>query len=100
MLWQAGPFRHAWDGTSAGSFQLSRWTPQSGLQIVLGEDFEGPLHLGIYFTHGRDVSWSLSAVTERADSTTPIPLPASAMLVAGALSMLPGFGFWRRRAAR
>lgn len=102
VLWQAGPFQHAWAGTSAGSFQLSRWTPESALEIVLGEDFEGPLHLGIYVTHGRDVSWSL--VTAAAD-TAPVgglpavPLPASALFVLGGLSMLAGFGLWRRHAS-
>ena len=81
ILWRTDAFRWAWDGTGAGSFQLGRWTPQQTLRLSFGDDFKGgPLYLGIYFTHGQDVSWSLSAPGNGAppavDAPAPVPLPA------------------------
>ena len=108
VLWKDRPFQHGWDGISAGSFQLSRWTPESALEIILGEDFQGPLQLGIYFTHGRDVSWSVAAGTALRSAQAPsvaaaVPLPASVAYSLGGLSMLAALGLWggsRRRALR
>jgi hypothetical protein len=95
VLWSTGKFRHAWDGTGAGSFQLSRWTPERSLDLALGDDFAGTLYLGIYFTHGRDVSWSLSAPSRALRAEEPaavVPLGAAAGYSLAGFSMLAALG--------
>jgi hypothetical protein len=105
VLWSTGAFRHAWDGTGAGSFQLDRWTPDGAIDLILGDDFAGTLYLGIYVTHGRDVSWSLSAPSAApvaAADVAVVPLHAGAGYFAAGLSMLAALGLWgeaRRRSA-
>ena len=93
VLWSTSPFHHEWDGTGAGAFQLSRWMPQGTLDLALGEDFHGPLYLGIYTTHGRDVAWSIAASSpESVPEVAAVPLPAPAAHVAVGLSLLAGLG--------
>jgi hypothetical protein len=107
VYWSASAFRHAWDGTGAGSFQLGRWTPEAALELLLGDDFAGTLYLGIYFTHGRDVSWSLSApgpvrAAEPGEGAAVVPLNAAAGYSFAGFSMLAALGFWggsQRRSA-
>lgn len=100
VLWSTEPFRHAWDGQRAGAFQLSRSTPSQSLEIALDRTVSGPVYLGVYFTHGRDVSWQLSAPGNRAAASpvlAPIPVPAAAVLLLGGLATFAAF---RRRSAR
>lgn len=98
VFWSAGPFGYAWDGTGAGTFQLSRWTPEQALELVLGPDFAGVLHLGIYFTHGRDVAWTLSLpsapapVAEDPLGTSVVPLSAAAGYWLAGMSLLAALG--------
>lgn len=100
VLFSTSPFRHQWDGTGAGTFQLGRWTPKHAFDLVLGDDFAGDLYLGIYFTHGRDVTWSLSTGvgSKSASDVAVVPLPSAAALAFGGLSML--FVVGRRRGTR
>jgi hypothetical protein len=98
VFWSAGPFGYAWDGTGAGTFQLSRWTPEQALELVLGPDFAGVLHLGIYFTHGRDVAWTVSlpsapaSVAEDPLGTSVVPLSAAAGYWLAGMSLLAALG--------
>jgi hypothetical protein len=97
VLWSEDPFRHAWDGTFAGSFQLGRWSPRGTLSLALGEEFSGPLYLGIYFTHGSDVTWSLSAPGNAADNQlvdapSSVPLPAAMWPMLGGMAVLAALG--------
>ena len=97
ILWSQDAPRWDWYGTGAGSYQLSRWTPQQTLTLNLGAGFAGPLYLGIFFTHGSDVAWSLSAPTNAAPEApaaqpAAVPLPASALQILAAMMFLGALG--------
>ncbi len=118
VFWSADPFRHAWDGENAGSFQLGRWTPSQTVEILLGDDFRGSLNVGVYFTHGSDVAWQLSApgnampavqdpeslnnivLVEPSDAPSPapapVPLPAGIWLMLGGMSMFGGMSLQKQ----
>lgn len=101
ILWSTDPFRSNWDGAGVGSYQLSRWTPRTALDLVLGEGFTGTLYLGIYFTHGKDVAWRLSAPSAAARGGQPeaaavVPLNATAGYALAGLALLATLGLWGR----
>ena len=97
ILFSAQAFRWGWDGQSAGTFFTSLGTPTQTASINLDSSFGGSLYLGLYFTFGQNLSYSVSLP---GNATPPsVPLPASVGLLAGALA---GFGAMRasRRAKR
>lgn len=105
ILWSTDPFRWAWDGTSAGAFQLDRWTTERTVDVILGDDFAGPLYLGVFLTHGSDVAWNAFAPGNAAIPTPAmpapgvVPLPAGMWLMIAALALLVGLGRRKGRAA-
>lgn len=96
VMWTTNPFKHAWDGIGLDAFQLSPWAPEAPVELVLGDDFEGPLYLGIYLTHGRDVTWSISTspadAWAKAPEASPVPLSAAAGYGLAGCAMLAAFG--------
>ncbi len=119
VFWSSTPFRHAWDGEIAGSFQLDRWSPSATVDVLLSDEFDGSLYLGVYFTHGRDVRWQLSVpgnvvpavenpeslnnlvLIEQAGAASPapapVPLPAGVWFMLGGMSLLGGLSLRNAR---
>jgi hypothetical protein len=77
-------FDHPWDGKDAGNFQLGYWDRDDRVTITLGPDFAGLLNVGLYFTHGANISYRVSS-----DAVVPapgvVPLPATGLLLLTAL---------------
>lgn len=60
VMWSAEPFRWEWDGARAGQVQIDRANPTGVVTIRLPESFKGgPLHLALYFTHGKELSYAI-----------------------------------------
>jgi hypothetical protein len=80
----ATPFRWGWDGATAGVFQLGYRERDDQVTLALGPDFAGTLHVGLYFTHGANISYRVSS-----DAALPapgvVPLPATGLLLLTAL---------------
>jgi hypothetical protein len=77
-------FDHGWDGKDAGTFQLGYWDRDDRVTLSLGPNFAGTLHVGLYFTHGANISYRVSS-----DAAVPapsvVPLPATGLLLLTAL---------------
>jgi hypothetical protein len=95
MRYSATPFTSNASGTSAGTFTIfnfgffSQTTQQ--LVLSLGPTFSGALYLALNLGGG-SAAYSLSAPGNA--PVAPVPLPASALLLGGALA---GIGALRRR---
>lgn len=88
------PFPWAWAGDDAGSFHLGHGQPGFSRTLTLGQAFEGTLHVGLYFTYGSGIGYSVST-----DAAVPgvVPSPAAGLMLLSALG-LAGFVARRRRA--
>lgn len=95
LLWSTGPFEHAWDGVRGGKFDLKPKSPTDLLTIVLGDDFSGDLYIGLYFTYGRDISYSVS--TDAGGMPPAVPLPGAGAMLLTALAGAAAVGVRRRR---
>ncbi|MBF9033576.1 hypothetical protein HKCCE2091_04935 [Rhodobacterales bacterium HKCCE2091] len=93
-------FRWGWDGQTAGSFATSYWSPSVGFDLALGAGFSGDLYLGLWFTYGANLSYSVSSNVAApvapvlspapgpvaADPISPVPLPAPVLMLGAALA--------------
>jgi hypothetical protein len=87
------PFQWGWDGTQSGTFQLNRQKPTDRVTLALGPDFAGTLHVGLYFTHGANISYRVST-NAAVPAPGVVPLPATGLLL---LTALGGAAFAARR---
>ncbi len=78
------PFQWGWDGATAGTFQLGYWQPTDKVTLMLGPDFAGTLHVGLYFTHGSNISYRVSS-DAAVEAPGVVPLPATGFLLLTAL---------------
>jgi hypothetical protein len=78
------PFRWGWDGTQTGMFQLGRQKPSDQVTLALGPDFAGILNVGLYFTHGANISYRVSSDAV-AEAPGVVPLPATGLLLLSAV---------------
>jgi hypothetical protein len=103
IMTSTAPFRWGWDGTRAGAFQLDRRTPAVTQRLTLDAGFAGTLHVALYFTHGRDIAYSVRSDANRAapppvaPPVSVVPLPGAGALMLTALGMA-GIAARRRRA--
>ncbi|WP_172295590.1 hypothetical protein [Pseudoruegeria sp. HB172150] len=87
LMYSFDAFQYGWDGDYAGSFGSFKSALTDTLTLVLGDDFSGVLYLALYFTYGDQLSYSIaSSVPATSGSTpSPVPLPATGLLLGGAL---------------
>jgi hypothetical protein len=78
------PFQWGWDGQQTGTFQLGKQKPTDQVTLSLGPDFAGILHVGLYFTHGANMSYRVSSDAVAA-APGVVPLPATGLLLLTAL---------------
>lgn len=99
LLYSTQPFRWGWDGVWAGTFQTSYWTPNAQVTLDLGPAFAGTLYVGLYFTHGSNLAYTISAPGNALVAPPPVasvPVPASAIVLLGGLAALGGLRRRRR----
>ncbi len=85
VLYSTQPFQWAWDGTTAGSVSIGYATPTQTLSFNLGPGFGGALYLGLYFTYGQNLGYTVS-LPGNAAPPPAVPLPASAWLLGAVLA--------------
>lgn len=93
ILYSATPFRWGWDGARAGAIQVDYSKPQQSFALDLAKDFIGTLYLALNFTHGSDLSYSISAPS---NAPAPVPLPAGLVLIGTAAAALGAVRLARR----
>ncbi len=121
IQWAEDPFRWGWDGDTAGEVRLDYHVREQSLTLALPESFAGELYLGLYFTHGAGLAYSILAevgATPPGGGTSPdlpepvpgggypsegdvgsaVPLPPALAMLGAALAAL-GVAARRRRAA-
>ena len=104
------PFRWEWDGTDHGSFGLNRHKRTDTVTVRLGDGFAGTLFVGLYFTHGPTISYTVGTdatfpATQETAQTLPaetdaigvVPLPGAGLMLLTALGAA-GLAARRRRA--
>ncbi len=100
VLYKTSAFAHGWDGTHLPVFQLSRRTPSQTLSLSLDDSFGGNLYLALNFTHGSNISYTISAPGNALNPTaSPVPLPAGLALIATGVAALGAVALRRRLAA-
>jgi hypothetical protein len=97
ILTSTAPFRWGWDGTRAGAFQLDLRTPAVTQSLTLDAGFAGTLHVALYFTHGRDITYSVRSDANRVAPPPVVPLPGAGALMLTALGAA-GIAARRRKA--
>ncbi len=85
VLYSTQPFRWGWDGMTAGVVSLGYANPSQTISLALGPSFGGTLYLGLYFTYGQDLGYTVS-LPGNAAPPPAVPLPASAWLLGAALA--------------
>lgn len=95
IYYSTQPFRWDWDGTFAGSFSLGYHNQTGTVSIPLASNFSGAIYLAVY-GWGSSIGYTVSAPGNA--PVNPVPLPAPAFLLAGAVAGLAALG--RRRARR
>ncbi|MDF2233420.1 hypothetical protein P2H44_12740 [Albimonas sp. CAU 1670] len=120
IRWSEEAFRWGWDGAATTpAIQVDYYTGPQTLTLSLADDFAGELWLGLYFTHGASLAYTILAdvtgvgegdlgaggpgaqpdvgAPSDGDSASAVPLPpALAMLGAGLAAL--GVAARRRRA--
>jgi hypothetical protein len=91
------PFRHEWDGTQADWVQVGAYKPGQLVTLTLADSFAGPLYLGLFFTHGKDLAYNISVPSNAAGSLAPVPVPAGILLLGSALGAIGLAGLRGRR---
>lgn len=85
LLYSTQPFRWAWDGATAGVVSIGYANPSQTLSLALGPGFGGTLYLGLYFTYGQNLGYTVS-LPGNAAPPPAVPLPATAWLLASVLA--------------
>src|SRR5918992_1398212 len=83
IFYDTKPFDHPWDGIRAGQVQIGYYQPHQSFDLDLDENFAGDLFLAMNFTHGRDLSYNISAPS---NFVAPVPLPAGIVLIGSAIA--------------
>jgi hypothetical protein len=96
IRWSLKPFEWGWDGNKGGAFDVRFGDTSDLLKIVLGEDFSGPLYVGLYFTYGKDIAYSVST-DAMATQPPAVPLPGAGVLMGTALAGAALAGLRRKR---
>ncbi len=110
ILWSEAPFRWSWDGATLAAVHTDYYTRAASVDLVLGPGFSGSLYLALNFTYGTRLNYMIGIPSNAApvnddgtvtygpdpDMPAPVPLPAGAALLAGALGAL---ALLRRRTA-
>jgi hypothetical protein len=93
------PFEWGWDGTKGGAFDVRFGDTTDLLKVVLGADFVGPLYVGLYFTYGKDIAYSVTTDAKAAPTEMPpaVPLPGAGVLMGTALAAAALAGMRRKR---
>ena len=94
ILTKETPFAYAWDGITAGYFGAFGPGGADSVSVTLASTFAGPLYLGLYFTYGSNLAYTVSL-----PPVASVPLPAGALLMLTALGGLAGLGLRRKRRA-
>jgi hypothetical protein len=98
LLWSTSPFRWGWDGNKGGAFDVRFGDTTDLLELVLGDDFAGTLYVGLYFTYGKDIAYSMTTDAQAAQSQVPaVPLPGAGLLMGTVLAGAALVGLRRRR---
>ncbi len=97
VRYSTSPFTSNTSGSNPGNIFLFAFfsAPSQTLSFSLGPTFAGALYLGLSQTSGQPISYSLSVPGNVVPAA--VPLPASALLLGGAVA---GMGALRRRAKR
>ena len=77
IVYSETPFAYNWDGTYAGTFGVYGSAGNDQFTLSLDSDFGGTLYLGLYFTFGQNISYSVTLPS----GATTVPLPASGLLL-------------------
>ncbi len=82
-------------GPDQGIFKVLHRSPTDSITIEFDDSFTGTLYVGLYFTHGSDLQYSISTDASHEDAPV-VPVPGAGVLM---LSALAGAGAlqWRRR---
>jgi hypothetical protein len=92
------PFQWGWDGSKGGAFDVRYGDTTDLVKIVLGDDFAGPLYVGLYFTYGKDIAYSVTTDALAAQSQVPgVPLPGAGVLMGTALAAAAAAALRRKR---
>lgn len=99
-LYSTSPFAFDWAGSYLGTFGVANYSASAmtdTLTLSLGSAFSGTLYLGLHFTFGSPLNFSISAPsnalaaagsTNPVSSISPVPLPPGLLLLAGGLALL------------
>lgn len=112
IKWDFSAFDWGWDGNDGGSVQVDYYTRSQTVTLALSDAFSGELWLGLYFTHGSSLAYTILATVAGASDTlpgdapslpdlgggeklsAPVPLPPALALMGGTLA---GLGLFARR---
>ncbi len=101
ILYSIGqPFQNSpYGGTSLGAFGVNNASPSAfaqSLTLSLGSAFSGTLYLGLNFTYGSNLAYSIDVPSNVAavvlppppPSVSPVPLPGTLGLLGGGIALL------------
>ncbi len=89
IYYSTTPFQWNWDGTYGGTFNVGYSNPTSTASFSLGSGFSGSLYVGLY-GWGPGIAYTVSVPGNA--PVSPVPVPAAALLLGGALVGLGAFG--------
>ncbi len=78
------PFRYQWDGERVGRIGIGYRNPSQTFDLTVDDSFSGNLYLGLYFTYGSGLSYSIY-IPSNAEAYASVPLPAGGLLLMTAL---------------
>jgi len=99
LLYSTQPFRWGWDGTTFGVVNSNYYTPNQQVTLNLNAAFAGTLYVGLYFTYGSNLGYSISVPGNAAlpPPVSGVPLPAAGGLMLAGIAGLGGLGARRKR---
>lgn len=93
IYWADSPFAAEWDGVYLGSHHLDYWTRFDEVVLSLPTSFDGDLWVGLYFTYGNQVAYTLAAPRNAhlmpAVPTIDLPVYSAGTAIHGDLATLP-----------